>query len=777
MSDNNEIIQVVSHEKDSEPMVCKRECAENKGVTEKLWIRVPDGKKALFKFTQFKENGTHTNAHFAEKFVSELCGLTSAKCCEIEIAEYEGRIGCLSYSFLPEKEELINKIKHQGREDLVPQIENGVNQELVDGTALIQNIAPDFDLKDAKNKTRYTLKLVEDSYKAIAPSTEVAQDSFNNFLKKFMIDCMTMHYDRNPSNLGVLITRFKDEFLMEEAPGFDNGTTLGMSLPVEVVRDILAKKDGIPEYCKGVKSKIGWEKEFVDYEYMMDSVLNNYYDNVKDFIGEIDQNITPEAIEKIFEQKHYKDMQLEYKEFSSSVITHNKERLIEKYHYHTYRKELESVIEQGELASTIENNRISVVLPEFENCLGVQQRGEYHQFTVDKYAQKCSENVSNIDELCNKNDIEPLNLSKKETRLLSWISIFHDLGKKEVQKEEKDENGNIKDTFYNHPKATLPIAQNVMQKMGFDKNTQERITKVISYHDRYQIDTKDAVKHLIYGRDNQEGLGQENLKLFIGIRLSEIEAQREDAPARNDNLKALRGLPGLAQEVINDKEYYDKEALTKTPLSGFDIIKLGIEGKEIGKVLDTVCEIQTQFPNFKKGDIVEYLKNQGYAMNGYSIDFDPRTIRDDIQKCKNNGFSFGNKETQSNVRVIALNGKNCEYIAKRILEENHNINGVWMVNAEKGLEEANILKVTDQEVISENISIPNENIEQILDSGAINGETILDKNLAQRLKKVPENQRGKVTINMLRERPNGFKSFVQNALGTDIGDRKKEQQR
>ena len=76
---------------------------------EKLWIDV-NGRPALFKKTQIRDNGTHTNAHYGEAFVSEMCQLLNYECAEVEIAERNGEIGCISYSFLKEDDELVDFI-------------------------------------------------------------------------------------------------------------------------------------------------------------------------------------------------------------------------------------------------------------------------------------------------------------------------------------------------------------------------------------------------------------------------------------------------------------------------------------------------------------------------------------------------------------------------------------------------------------------------------------------------------------------------------------------
>lgn len=118
---------------------------ELRGVNEKLWLNV-NGRLALFKKTQVRENGIHTNAHYSEKFVSELGNLLGVPCAEIDIAMRNEEIGCISYSFLE------------------------AGDELIDFNALIQNIREGFDSKRMivkKTKEPYGVPLMIEALQSV----------------------------------------------------------------------------------------------------------------------------------------------------------------------------------------------------------------------------------------------------------------------------------------------------------------------------------------------------------------------------------------------------------------------------------------------------------------------------------------------------------------------------------------------------------------------------------------------------------------------------------
>lgn len=81
--------------------------SEDRGVNAKEWI-LDDGRVALYKETQIKDNGESTYADIAENLVSDICNLLSIPCAETALVTRNGKKGCLSYSFCDsENQELI----------------------------------------------------------------------------------------------------------------------------------------------------------------------------------------------------------------------------------------------------------------------------------------------------------------------------------------------------------------------------------------------------------------------------------------------------------------------------------------------------------------------------------------------------------------------------------------------------------------------------------------------------------------------------------------------
>lgn len=498
---------------------CPKIQDENRGVNEKLWIDV-NGRPALFKKTQIRDDGTHTNAHFSESLVSDICKKVNFACAEIDIAKRDKDIGCVSYSFLKDGE------------------------ELVDFIALIQNIRIGFDSKKMMvpdTNEKYSIPLILEALEEESNTPEEYDNLRKDFLKSCIIDSLIEHYDRNPSNISVI--RGKDGVKL--SPMFDNGTSLSIAIPFDVVKDNIDKDEWRQEVREITKSKIGVEGEkYSNYDKLLEYILSNYYGDVKEFLDVINERLTPENIQEILSDEKYSDLDEVYKKLVIKKVSTNRENLLEQSKKYELKYQIEELMGQDnaneKLLNMIQNNSLQEIIPEMQSCIDCPQRSPYHIYDVAEYMFNCIENINKMDEMSKEDGIE-VKLSGKDKRLVQWTIMFNEMGKPQAREEQVNENGKIRDTFRNYSKYGQEIAERKMDELNFYETEKETVMKLIASHDKRSLDSDSSIKRFI------NELGEKNLDLYFAMKLAEINAKNPEI--RKDSIEKLSSLKKRIEKI------------------------------------------------------------------------------------------------------------------------------------------------------------------------------------------------------------------------------------
>ena len=226
---------------------------------------------------------------------------------------------------------------------------------------------------------------------------------------------------------------------------------------------------------------------------------------------------------------------------------------------------------------------ITSVVPKIEACIGFEQNNPYHKHNVYDHI------VAVVKET--KPDLE--------TRLAAF---FHDIGKPLAYTEEI-RDGKIRGHFYGHPKISNEICLEQMKELKYPKRIIEDVSWLVAKHDeKFAVNKKNAKRLL-----NACGDRIELYDKLIDLKL----ADRKDhtVPPDEMNFEKLRE---LKEEIIKEKEAF---SLKDLEVDGYDMIALGLKGKEIGEALKTVFEkvVNEELPNKKEILIGEIEKE--YKLN------------------------------------------------------------------------------------------------------------------------------------------------------------------
>lgn len=528
---------------------CPKIQDENRGVNEKLWINV-NGKPALFKKTQVREDGTHTNAHYSESIVSDICKKINSDCASVDIAQRGSDIGCVSYSFLKEGEELV---------DLV---------------ALIQNIRIGFDSKSMvvpDTNEKYCIPLILEALEEECSSKEEYDNLRKDFLKSCIIDSIIEHYDRNPSNISVI--RNKDGVKL--SPMFDNGTSLGVAIPEQAVKENIDREEWMQELRENNKSKIGVEGEkYSNYDKLLEYILSNYYSDVKDFLDVIQEELTLENIQEILSDEKYGELSEIHKQLIAKKINLNRTNLLEQKKNYELKNEIEEIMGKENsseiLLKMMKEGTLKEKIPEIEKCENCPQRNPYHIYNVDEYMFKCIENINNYEEIAKDAGFD-LKLTDKDKRNVQWAIMFNEMGKPETREEEKQEDGTIRDTFRNYSKRGQEIASQKMEELNFYKTEIETIKTLIASHDKRSLDSDSAIKKLV------DSVGEKNLDLYFAMKLAETNAKNPEL--REETIGNLKTLKTRIEEI---QKTDNRNLIKSLPQNGKKLMGLGVKGQQVG---------------------------------------------------------------------------------------------------------------------------------------------------------------------------------------------------
>lgn len=219
-----------------------------------------------------------------------------------------------------------------------------------------------------------------------------------------------------------------------------------------------------------------------------------------------------------------------------------------------------------------------VVLPEWDDMVGVKQNTPHHKYDVAAHTVHALQNV--------KND-----------KVLRLTMLFHDMGKPVMK--TTDENG--RDHFKGHAIASEQIAKTVMKRLKFDNDTIRKVTKLVAYHDYRMEPTGANVRRTMHE------IGVELFPYYLAVRLADTKAQ--SSYERRGKLENIIQIRELYRNALRNKECVTLKDLAVT---GTDLINLGIApGKELGTLLNELLDMVIEDPAWnQKGKLCDYVKER-----------------------------------------------------------------------------------------------------------------------------------------------------------------------
>ena len=123
-------------------------------------------------------------------------------------------------------------------------------------------------------------------------------------------------------------------------------------------------------------------------------------------------------------------------------------------------------------------NWLNNVLPEVEDCKKLKQDNPWHIYN-------CLDHILVSVEEMNK---QTKNLPNEERRLLAYTMFLHDIGKPECYVRRYSKlYGRQVDSFFDHNKASVRIADEALDDFGFNEKDKEAMLALIDNHDMFMF--------------------------------------------------------------------------------------------------------------------------------------------------------------------------------------------------------------------------------------------------------------------------------------------------
>lgn len=190
---------------------------------------------------------------------------------------------------------------------------------------------------------------------------------------------------------------------------------------------------------------------------------------------------------------------------------------------------------------------LNVILPEIARMYGVEQNHPHHIYDVFTHTMVSIE-------------------SAPKELVLRLAMLLHDIGKP-YTKERIDGV----DKFYKHHLKSVELATQILERLKFSNKIKNEVLELVLFHDREIKASPKAVRKLL----NQ--LQYTSLENLLAVK-------KADAIAQNNSYLEVK--LEVIKEIQNIASKEQKLTVKDLAVNGYDMMNLGLKGKDIGEMLN-----------------------------------------------------------------------------------------------------------------------------------------------------------------------------------------------
>lgn len=205
---------------------------------------------------------------------------------------------------------------------------------------------------------------------------------------------------------------------------------------------------------------------------------------------------------------------------------------------------------------------ITVFIPEMKPCIGFDQQNHHHCYDVYTHTLKAVENSQ-------PNPVIRLSL------------FFHDIGKPLVA--HFDEKG--EQHYYGHPKKSAEMTEKIMTRLRFDNDTKNQVVTLVAFHDSPIMVNDNVLPDKKRLKRIMSQIGKDLIFDLMHVKYCDNSSQKPEYFRGEEFYKKSYD---MINEILNKQECFSRKDLK---INGNDLISMGFNGKDIGKILDKVLEL------------------------------------------------------------------------------------------------------------------------------------------------------------------------------------------
>jgi tRNA nucleotidyltransferase (CCA-adding enzyme) len=207
---------------------------------------------------------------------------------------------------------------------------------------------------------------------------------------------------------------------------------------------------------------------------------------------------------------------------------------------------------------------IFTIIPELKVTDGFDQKNPYHNNTLYNHIVNVCGNV-----------YSKANATVNKIVLTRTAALLHDVAKPLCLTLDDNGIGH----FYGHAEKGALIALEVMKRLRYSNDEIEKIQYLIMKHDATINLTKKSVRKNLSSTPNQD-------EELFAMLLELINADRLDHTSYE--LMNIEEIKNIVKQIKEDNECIK---LADLSVNGYDLIELGLSGKEIGSTLNYLLEL------------------------------------------------------------------------------------------------------------------------------------------------------------------------------------------
>ena len=196
------------------------------------------------------------------------------------------------------------------------------------------------------------------------------------------------------------------------------------------------------------------------------------------------------------------------------------------------------------------------VLPELEPMFDCKQNSPYHDKSVWEHT------IWVIDALPGE-------------KVLRLVALFHDMGKPALKTTDKEGI----DHFKGHPEQSAHLAEQILRRLRADNATIKEVCHLVRCHDLRFENTDASCRKLLHR------LGKEHFSDYLTFRRADTFGQSDRFRAVSN--QALDLLEERGKRLLAEEDCF---SLWDLKLKGEDLLSLGFEGEEIGRMLANLLD-------------------------------------------------------------------------------------------------------------------------------------------------------------------------------------------